>query len=138
MIIYKALLVYGYENFILEISEHCDPSLVLERKQYYIDLLEPKYNILKVAGTNFGYKHAEEELLKIRNCRASLEARTKMSANNHKKQSVVVLNNQIGITTKFFTMKEAGIFLNITTATVGRYLKNNKIFKGIYTITKDN
>ena len=49
MIIYKALLVYGYENFILEISEHCDPSLVLERKQYYIDLLEPKYNILKVA-----------------------------------------------------------------------------------------
>jgi Fic family protein len=138
MVIYKALLVYGYENFTLEILEHCDPLFVLEREQHYIDLLEPKYNILKVAGSSFGYRHTEEALLKMRNRRASSEARAKMSANNHKRQSVVVLNNQTGISTKFFTMKEAGIFLNITTATVGRYLKNKKIFKGIYTITKNN
>jgi hypothetical protein len=33
-----------------EILEYCEPSKVLEREQYYIDLLKPEYNILKTAG----------------------------------------------------------------------------------------
>lgn len=49
MIIYKALLVYDYVNFTLEILEHCESSVLLEREQYYIDLLKPNYNILKIA-----------------------------------------------------------------------------------------
>lgn len=56
-LICKALLKYGYSNFQLEILEYCDPSEVILREQYYIDLLNPEYIILKLAGSSFGYKH---------------------------------------------------------------------------------
>lgn len=37
MIINKALLKYGYSNFILEILEYCEPSDVISREQHYLD-----------------------------------------------------------------------------------------------------
>ena len=43
--IYSALLKHGYSNFRLEIIEYCDPSNVIEREQYYLDLLNPEYNL---------------------------------------------------------------------------------------------
>jgi hypothetical protein len=43
----------------LEILEYCDPDKVVSREQYYIDLLKPQYNILKVAGSLVGFKHSE-------------------------------------------------------------------------------
>ena len=45
--IYKALLKYGYKNFILDIVEYCEPSQLIKREQYYIDKVKPEYNILK-------------------------------------------------------------------------------------------
>jgi group I intron endonuclease len=45
----KALLKYGYAEFRLEMIEYCEPKDVIQREQYYIDLLKPEYNILKVA-----------------------------------------------------------------------------------------
>lgn len=137
MIIYKALLSYGYENFTLEILEYCDSASILEREQYYLNTLKPEYNILKIAGSTFGYRHSEEVLLKMKSRIASAEARVKMSQNNHKRQAVIIMDNQKGVSTKFSTMKEAGIFLNISTTMIGKYLKSNKLFKGIYSIKKD-
>ena len=69
MYIYKAILKYGYSNFSLEILEYCEPNLLISREQYYIDLLEPEYNILKIAYSSLGFKH-------------SLYTRAKMSFNN--------------------------------------------------------
>ena len=84
MNIYKALLKYGYSVFKLEILEYCDPKNVIKREQYYLNLLEPKYNILQIAGSSFGYKHSEETKGKISRtklgCKLSEEARIKMAA----------------------------------------------------------
>lgn len=33
-------------------------KLILEREQYYLDLLKPEY--FKVAGSSLGFKHSEE------------------------------------------------------------------------------
>ena len=66
MLIYKALLKHGYSNFSLEILEYCNPSNVIEREQYYIDLFNPEYNLLPTAGSPLGYKHTEETLLKFK------------------------------------------------------------------------
>lgn len=52
--IYSALLKYGYSNFSLNILEHCEPNVLITREQYYIDLLKPEYNILKIAGDKLG------------------------------------------------------------------------------------
>ena len=65
MLINKALIKYGYSNFSIEILEYCEPSLVISREQYYIDLLKPEYNLLKVAGSRLGYKHTEESRLRM-------------------------------------------------------------------------
>ena len=56
--IYNALLKEGYSGFRLDILEYCDKEKVIEREQYYIDLMKPEYNILRVAGSSLGYKHS--------------------------------------------------------------------------------
>ena len=60
MIISKSLIKNGYINFSLEILEYCNQDQVINREQYYLDLLRPVYNILKTAGSSFGFKHSEE------------------------------------------------------------------------------
>lgn len=50
IIIYRALLKYGHENFSLDILEYCESSMLIEREQYYIDLLKPEYNIKVISS----------------------------------------------------------------------------------------
>jgi len=71
MLIYKAILAHGYSNFSLEILEYCEPdkNIILEREQYYLDLLKPEYNILSTAGSSLGHKHSKETRDKIRAAR---------------------------------------------------------------------
>ena len=59
MIIHKAILKYGNSKFKLDILEYCAPEDCIKREQYYLDLLKPKYNILKIAGSSLGHKHTE-------------------------------------------------------------------------------
>lgn len=63
--IYSSLLKNGHSNFKLEILEYCELSVLIEREQYYIDLLNPKYNILKIAGSLTGFQHSEETKAKM-------------------------------------------------------------------------
>ena len=65
MLINKALLKYGYGNFSLEILEYCEPKDLISREQYYLDLIKPEYNILKIAGSSLGYRHTEETFIKF-------------------------------------------------------------------------
>ena len=65
LIISRALIKYGYSNFSLEILEYCDEAELLIREQYYFDKLNPKYNILKVAGSSLNYNHTKETKAKI-------------------------------------------------------------------------
>jgi group I intron endonuclease len=60
------LLKHGYSKFKVEILEYCDLDVLIKREQYFIDLLNPEYNILKVAGSLFGYKHSPETLKKMK------------------------------------------------------------------------
>lgn len=66
MIIYKALLKYGYSNFSLKILEYCEPSKCIDREQYYLDLLKPEYNIsLTARAPMTGRNHSELTKIKI-------------------------------------------------------------------------
>lgn len=64
-IICKSLLKYGYSEFSLEIIEYCDIKDTIKREQFYIDSLNPEYNILKIAGSRLGSKHSAETKAKI-------------------------------------------------------------------------
>lgn len=62
-VICKALL--NYSEFSLEIVEYCEINEVLKREQFYLDSLNPEYNILKTAGSLSGYIHTEQAKAKI-------------------------------------------------------------------------
>lgn len=90
-IITRALIKYGYSNFSLKILEYCDVSNLLEREQYYFDLLEPDYNIAKVAGSTIGVPRSEEFKNKLSELRKGkvhteetklLMSQTRLGANN--------------------------------------------------------
>ena len=53
----------------------------MEREQYYLDLLKPKYNILKTAGSSLGYPHSEEAKKKISEAKKNMTEETKKSIN---------------------------------------------------------
>ena len=58
MAIYQAISKYGLENFTLEILEYCCKDATIEREQFYLDKLQPEYNLLKKAGSIIGFKHS--------------------------------------------------------------------------------
>ena len=58
MVIYRTILSSGYLSFNLEI-EYCFPYKFIETEQFYLDKFKPEYNILKFAGSSFGFKHSE-------------------------------------------------------------------------------
>lgn len=51
---------YGEDQFKFEIVEECSTNVLLEREQFYIDSLNPEFNIAPIAGSVLGYKHTEE------------------------------------------------------------------------------
>lgn len=58
--LYNAINKYGIENFLIEIIEVVNKENILNREQYYIDSLNPKYNICKIAGNTLGLKMSDE------------------------------------------------------------------------------
>lgn len=74
--IFNAILNHGYSSFSVTIMEYIEISnltkaearkLILEREQqlFFIDTLNPKYNLLKIAGSLLGFKLSYESKLKI-------------------------------------------------------------------------
>lgn len=100
-LICRALLKHGYSKFKLEILEYCDQDSAVEREQYYIDLLNPEYNILKVAGSLFGYKHTPESLEKMREIALNRSDETKAKlreaalGKTHTEETKIKLRNAI-------------------------------------------
>ena len=35
-------------------------TFILQREQYYLDIIKPRYNVCKIAGNKFGVKHSEK------------------------------------------------------------------------------
>jgi hypothetical protein len=44
---------YGMEFLTFEILEECEPKNCIKREQYFIDTLNPEYNLCRIAGSSF-------------------------------------------------------------------------------------
>jgi group I intron endonuclease len=77
--IYRSLLKNGYSVFSFEILEYCDADKAISREQYFIELLKPEYNILKIAGSLLGFKHSEETLAKFQGRNLTANQKAKLS-----------------------------------------------------------
>lgn len=67
-IIGRALAKYTHSNFklLVFLVSSTDSKFILFMEQLVIDILQPEYNILKIAGSPFGFKHSLESKEKIR------------------------------------------------------------------------
>jgi len=160
MIIYKALLKYGYSNFSLEILEYCEPSKCIEREQYYIDLLKPEYNISLTArapmtGRNhseltkikmsdgqtgegnsfYGKIHNEETLKKMSEAR---KGRLRTEGSGRPSQKIEVFDLTTDIKTTYDSIRDAARALGIRPSGISLYFANNQQnpYKGRYIFKK--
>jgi group I intron endonuclease len=158
------LLLYGYSSFSLEILEYCEPGNVIEREQYYLDLLKPEYNILKVAGSSLGSIQTEETKAKIRkaalnrseetltklrehliNLNSSLEQLKHLEKlNSSPEQKARILKRSLpvmvtdlanGVSVEYESLRQAARELNTHPETIRRCIKAQKPFLDTYQIT---
>lgn len=160
MLIHQALLKYGYSGFKLEILEYCDKEKVIQREQYYLDLLQPEYNILKFARSNFNFRHSEEtkakmkELAKNRIYSEEFRARSKklnlyrseelkeqdkkrlLELNKSKGHPIEVLNILTNQKVIYSSIRQTANNLGVTHVTILRVIKSQRLLKGIYKINR--
>jgi group I intron endonuclease len=136
--IYSSLLKNGYGNFRLEILKYCSPDECIKWEQFYVDLLNPEYNILRKAGSSLGYKHSVESRANISafhmGRKRSLEDKANISASlmgnsNGKNQpsslKIQVTDIELNSKTIFPSIKAAARSLNIRQSSISNYLASN-------------
>jgi group I intron endonuclease len=144
-------LFYGHDNFTLEILEYCDKTEIIKREQYYIDKLNPEYNISKTAGSILGYKHTLKTRLKMKTRKLSDKALANLKAakagiapsafTRARHLAVtghpIVVENKENNTIKIYnSIRGAARELGVSHATLLNYIKSKKLLKDIYMITK--
>lgn len=67
--LYRAISKYGTSNFAFLVLQTCeqDENTCLGLEQHYLDLYQPEYNILKLAGSSQGFKHSDETIANLKN-----------------------------------------------------------------------
>ena len=121
-LIYRALLKHGYSNFNLEILEYCSKTSLINREQYYLDLLKPEYNICKIAGSMLGFKHSAKTLLKFKNRDTGTGYET------------MIINEEKNIKKTYSSLRTAAKSIGVSHTTLIRYYNKNKLLNNLYFI----
>ncbi len=155
----NALFKYGYSKFSFEILEYCSAEECIRREQYYIDSLNPEYNLKKKAGSSFGYKYAEETRAKMSEVKKgeanpmfgknhSEETRAKISnaqkgrsrteGSGKPSQKIEILDIKNNISTIYDSMSAAALDLKIGQSTISKYLarSDKKVYNNQYVFKK--
>lgn len=53
---------HGENSFIFSVVERCEVDELIEREQFYIDSLNPYFNISRVAGSTIGFKRPDQSI----------------------------------------------------------------------------
>jgi group I intron endonuclease len=61
----RSFTKHGQSSFQFIILERCDKSILIKREQFYIDTLNPTYNICRIAGSCLGTSPSLTTRLKI-------------------------------------------------------------------------
>jgi len=132
LLIHNALLKNTYDKFYLYILEYCEPKNLIEREQYYLDLFSPQYNILKIAGSSFGFKHTLETLTKISLAKISntfsKEHKTKLSEISKGKNNSFYDKIHTAETLTKMALAKKGV----NNPMYGKIGKNKKLSKKVY------
>jgi group I intron endonuclease len=121
---YKDDLVYSVLEFINvdELDTEQTKLLILEREQYYLDTMNPEFNICKIAGSPLGTIRSEESNLKVRDAQRDINSGKGITFNKAKqmyKVSMRLLKTRIHL----------GYFKTYEAALEARLAAENDIWK---------
>lgn len=137
----RALIKYGYGNFRFEILESCDKKENIIREQYFLDLLKPEYNNLKLAGSPLGFKHTEETKAKLRGAKNFspehlLKLKVQIDKLNSQHSIVIkVLDIENSTSVEYASIRLTCRSLKCADLTVKKYIDSNKLFRNRYIIS---
>ena len=135
--IHDALLKYDYVNFKLSILKYCNNNELNKWEQYYIDLLQPEYNILKYVGSTRSHRHSLATILKLRSYKPSLETLTKLRlAKELSGQTIIVVNKKNNSIKKYNSLNSAAKELNVTRQGIKYSINKNILLRNTYLIIK--
>lgn len=136
LLIVKAINKYSIDNFYISILEYTSPLLLdlLNREQYWIDWINPEYNVLKLAGNSLGYKHSKITKFTIAKKRLGVKIEedvkkriseslklSKFVGHKHTIDTRIKLK-KIASSRKFDPNKGLSIFIeNMSTGTINKY-----------------
>jgi group I intron endonuclease len=148
---------YGEESFELQVIEYCKPEDCLAIEQFWLETLNPDYNISFTAGNNYGYKHSKESRKKMSEAKKGKTAwnKGKKIGNNYKKDSFykrqktmeknncfsgkprikIKVTDSQGKTVVYNSISETGKNLGISSDKIGYYSKKSRNYKG-YNFTR--
>lgn len=163
MIFYNSVKKHGWNKFKFGILEYVDinnnnnKTVLLEREQYYLDIINPSLNICKIAGSPLGIKHdisfsinlskarrgKKHNVNKIKTISSkpiTSETRLKLSCRS-KGISVKIFDQKNNLIDQFSSMLSAANYLGVSDRTIRRVLNtgisyDNFIYK--FEIEKEN
>lgn len=112
VLLQRAINKYNLQDFIYIVFEYCKEEELLFREQFYLDTLEPEFNVLKIAGSSLGFTLTLEAKAKLRDANLgeknpnfgktgltpSAETRAKMSQANKGKSVSAEIRAKISTT----------------------------------------
>jgi len=120
MSICRSLLKNGYSNFSLEILEYCKSEYLIKREKDYIDLLLPKYNIIKdpTIPPFLNRTHSEESRKKMSDAKQGENhpryGKSKAEGAGKSSQKIKVIDTINNTTVYYNSMSETAKALNIS------------------------
>jgi len=124
---------YTKNSFIFIILEQCDINSLLNKEQYYIDILKPEFNIRKECINNKGFKHSEITKIEISNTSKKRwnENREKMTECLYK--PILCYNKKGEFIKEYKSVKEASLDIKTFSTNISQVLKDKNIFvKGFH------
>ena len=147
---YNYVLKYAWDKYRYGILEYCSKDLV-NREQFYLDLLKPTLNLNKIAGSMLGFKHSEINRLKFSLARIGKSFKKDINLNREFKPvgvktrsllkercrgaPVIVLDKKNIVVNKFKTIKDTANSYNLSASSISKYLKSGALWQNSYTFS---
>lgn len=158
ILLQRAINKYNLQDFIFVVFEYCEAEELIFREQFYINTLEPEFNILKIAGSSLGFILTPEAKAKLRDANLgeknpnfgktgltpSAETRVKMSQANKGKSlsaetrakiratqgtAIFVYSEDHTLVNNFSSAREAAIHFNCSHPTITKYVVTGELFQ---------
>lgn len=146
LLFYNSVLKYGWNNFKFGILEYVNlsdnkdinKSVLLQREQYYLNVINPSLNVCKIAGSSLGVKHGISFSVNLSKARRGKKIKTKklktikvrvITSDTRLKLSsrsigikVKIFDNLNNLVNEFPTMTSAAKYLGVSIRTIRRIL----------------